>query len=214
MTLERDEPPGRASQMSLTMTAETRQVGAAEPIHLPGLWTGPDPVAVGGACVTREPPSAASAPHTPPLLTPAPAAVLAIFFHLPSFPCSEPLSVVQTPQQSRRLSCASIAAPSPSPSPPPSPSPSHSAAMEAAALVRSRHGLLLCLLQLVFIVLFGVLAGYHQDADETLRGNGDQHALQDKMVHARIYPSEYSIMRKYAQGIVSLLKSPILPQVE
>lgn len=60
--------------------------------------------------------------------------------------------------------------------------------MGAVSLVRSRHGLLLCLLQLTFIVLFGVLARYHPDADETRASHGDPLGHGDNMVHAKTYP--------------------------
>ncbi|XP_043196180.1 ammonium transporter Rh type A-like [Amphibalanus amphitrite] len=71
--------------------------------------------------------------------------------------------------------------------------------MGASVALRSRHGLLLCLLQLVFIGLFAALAVYHPDADETRTvyhpdadetrtGHGDHETTSDGAAHSRIYP--------------------------
>ena len=59
--------------------------------------------------------------------------------------------------------------------------------MGALVPLRSRHGLLLCLLQLLFIVLFAVLTVYHRDADET---RADPDHPTDATAHANLYPSE------------------------
>ncbi|XP_037088885.1 ammonium transporter Rh type A-like [Pollicipes pollicipes] len=60
--------------------------------------------------------------------------------------------------------------------------------MGAASLLRSRHGLLLCLLQLVFIVLYGTLVIYHPDADEAAGTYSGTETAHDAAPHARTYP--------------------------